>query len=102
MSDDFDSAVLNKNIGVGELSPGVTKRRWEPTGGLRKHRERIHRESKFADDNKNLPFEFSGISKQRKPATVECSFCGNVVRASVDTVGMICSRCKKFVSVEVI
>ena len=36
--------LKNVDLGIGELSPGVTKRRWEPEGGINKHNERIHRE----------------------------------------------------------
>ena len=34
-------------------------RRWVPEGGLQKLKNKIHRESKAADDFKKLPFTFS-------------------------------------------
>ena len=45
----------------GELSPGSTKRRWIPEGGEQRLRDRIHKESKFVDDHKNLPFTFAKL-----------------------------------------
>lgn len=102
MSDDFTRDFLNTDIGVGELRPGTTKRRWEPEVGMKKHRERIHRESKFADDHKNLPFTFSKPKKPSRNAVVRCSNCGALFSANVNTVGIICSSCKQFSVVEVV
>lgn len=83
-----------------ELSPGSTGRRWSPPGGLRKHREKIHRETKIADDNKSLPFE---LSKPKKPigrsAYVQCDNCGRVTSATTKTVGLVCPDCGKFSTV---
>lgn len=83
-----------------ELSPGTTGRRYIPEGGIRKHNERIHRESKLADKYGNLPFTFSKPSKPPKTKYVECEVCGHITRAQKNTVGMICSNCKKYVSVK--
>lgn len=83
-----------------ELTPGATPRRYDPAGGLKRHRERIHRESKQADDWKNLPFTFSKPSKPKgRHAYVQCDNCGYITSGSSATVGMICPECHKFSSV---
>ncbi len=81
------------------LEPGATKRRYEPEKGIRKHNERIHRESKTVGDHSNLPFTFSKPSKPKRHNTVECKECGYTVSVPINTVGMICVGCKKYVSV---
>jgi hypothetical protein len=86
------------SLGVGELSPGSTPRRYVPEKGLRKHNERIHRESKYADSNKNLPFSFRKPRKSGRQSLFECPLCGYILSSSVNTVGFICSGCKKFVN----
>lgn len=85
---------------VGELSPGSTERRYEPEGGIRKHNERIHRESKQFDNHGNLPFTFSKPKKLSSSKYVECSNCGHIARVQKATVGMICSECKTYSSVK--
>lgn len=94
--------LKNTNLGIGELDPGSTKPRYEPEGGWHKHKERIHRESKVADDHKNLPFKFSKPRKHRRHTAVRCKNCGYVTSAPVNTVGIICPECKKYSSVEVL
>lgn len=87
-------------LGTGELRPGVTPRRWEPEEGVKKLNERIHRESKYADDNKNLPFSFSKPKKARASSTaLSCDNCGNISYASRITIGVICRSCGKFSTV---
>jgi DNA-directed RNA polymerase subunit RPC12/RpoP len=81
---------------IGELSPGSTPRRWEPEGGVRKHNERIHRESNFADQYKNLPFSFSKPRKSGRKEYMACTNCGHIVHLSVNTVGIICNECKTY------
>jgi len=81
--------------------PGA-ERRWEPEGGVGQHNERIHRESKFTDDHKNLPFEFSKPARSGKYVGAFCKNCGRVVSVSKNTVGMICPSCNSYVSVELI
>ena len=82
---------------MGELSPGSTLRRWEPEGGVGKHRERIHKESKFADEHKNLPFSFSKPKKQKPINTiVRCDFCEKEAFVTETTVAVICRHCNKF------
>jgi len=83
-----------------ELSPGSTGRRWEPEGGVKKHNERIRRESKFIDEHKNLPFTFSKPQRPKKTRLVECSNCGYRTYAPKNTVGMICRECKKYAAVK--
>lgn len=83
-----------------ELNPGSTKPRYEPEGGWRKHRERIHRESKIVDDNKNLPFTFSKPTRSKRQVTAKCKNCGYIVFVPQNTVGLICPECKKYSAVE--
>lgn len=84
---------------MAELSPGSTPRRWAPDGGERKLRERIHRESKWADDNLNLPFKFSKPQKSKKSDYFECVECGRVLLASTNTIMCVCPDCKKVTKV---
>lgn len=94
-----DVARSLNNLSIGELSPGSTDRRYEPACGLKKHRERIHKESKFADDYKNLPFTFSKPKKNPRRTYKICNNCGSVIYVNVNTVGIICSSCKQYSSV---
>ena len=71
---------------------GSGKRRWVPDGGLQKHREKIHRESKIAD-HKNLPFTFSKPPRRTGFSTFECEECGCVMSLPKNTVMVICSTC---------
>lgn len=84
---------------MGELSPGSTPRRWIPEGGLQKHREKIHRESKIADDYKKLPFTFSKPPRRVKHRWFECIECGRLLEAPVNTVMCACPVCKKVTKV---
>lgn len=87
---------------MASLSPGSKGRRYNPEGGLQKYRDRIHRESEFADKHKNLPFSFSKPKKSKRHITAKCKSCGSIVSVPVNTVGMICTKCKKYSSVEVL
>ena len=80
---------------MGELAPGSTPRRWVPEGGLRKHRERIHRESKISDDHKNLPFTFSKPKKDKRADYFACVECGRYFSAPINTIMCACPNCKK-------
>jgi uncharacterized OB-fold protein len=75
-------------------------RRWLPEGGEKKLKEKIHRESKFADDHKNLPFSFSKPKKSGKMICFQCVECGRVVMAGINAVMCICPDCKKVTKVE--
>jgi len=79
---------------MGELSPGSVERRWIPEGGLQKYREKIHRESKFADEHKKLPFTFSKPKKPKLSETFYCEKCKYTILAPKNTVMMICPNCK--------
>lgn len=80
-----------------ELTPGSTPRRYEPVGGLTKHINRIHKESKYSDHYKNLPFTFSKPYKPRgRSICVSCDNCGHITTATTVTVGIICPKCKIF------
>lgn len=85
---------------VGELTPGVTKRRYEPAEGVKKLNERIHRESSLVDKTKNLPFTFSKPKKPAKQEVKICSNCKSFVNVNKNTVGIICSNCKQYSKVE--
>lgn len=74
-------------------------RRYLPDEGERKLHEKIHRESKLADQ-KNLPFTFSKPEHPRKQALFGCSECGYIFFAPKNTVMIICSKCKKLSKVE--
>ncbi len=91
---------IDGDLGIGELSPGTIKRRWEPEEGVGKHKEKIHRESKYADEFKNLPFKFSKPQKVGRKHYVKCSKCGNIYYVSINTVGIICKNCNAYVSIE--
>ena len=92
--------TIDENLGIGELSPGTSPRRWEPAGGINKHREKIHRESSYADKNKNLSFTFSKPRKSGPKQYMECTNCGHTVHVSINTVGIICIECKTYVNVK--
>jgi len=85
---------------MAELNPGSTKRRWIPEGGLDRHREKIHKESKIADDYKKLPFNFSKPGKSKKSNVFKCVECGRHLYAPINTVMCICLNCKKVTKVE--
>ena len=92
--------VLN-NTQIGELPPGSTDRRYTPPGGVKKHNERIHKESSYADNYKNLPFTFRKPVKPRGRNTViQCDNCGFITFATTITVGIICPECSKFSTVK--
>lgn len=99
MSDDFTRDFMNKDLGIGPLSPGTTPRRYEPEGGVKKHNERIHKESRYADEHKNLPFTFSKPWKPKRQKVVKCSGCGSYYRLNINSVGVVCNSCHKYCSV---
>ena len=100
---DMAKLIRNSNSGTfgsQEIEPGTVGRRYDPAIGTKKHNERIHRESKWADDNKNLPFSFSKSKKPSRPRLVVCCNCGNVTSATINTVGIICAECRQYSNVE--
>ena len=97
---DCKKCVLASESTKQSLEPGTTDRRWIPPGGLRKHNEKIHRESRRADHYKNLPFSFSKPSKPKGSSIyVKCDNCGHIMSATTVTVGIICPACHKFSTV---
>ncbi len=83
-----------------ELPAGSTARRYEPEVGVRKHNERIHRESKTADSWKGLPFSFrKPLKAMGRNTAVQCDKCGHITHGTTATVGMICISCGKFSTV---
>jgi hypothetical protein len=82
------------------LDAGTTPRRYEPECGVNKHNERIHRESKYADTHKNLPFTFRKPHKPIGRSTyLRCDNCGKPYRGTTATHGIICNGCHKFSTV---
>ncbi len=80
-----------------ELPAGATPRRYEPEVGVGKHNERIHRESRYADDHKNLPFSFRKPFKSKgRSVYIQCDACGHITAGTTVTVGMICKECNEF------
>ena len=75
-------------------------RRWIPEGGIKRHNEKIHRESKIADDYKNLPFTFSKPPRNKRHGWFECVECGKIISASINTDMCVFSNCKKATKVE--
>jgi len=91
-----DVSKAIKNEPLQQVLPPGSPRRYEPKEGLKKHNSRIHKESKFASDHKNLPFTFSKPKKPRRGVLFRCNNCGYIFSAAVTTVGVICNECKKF------
>lgn len=94
---------INKQIAnepIRQELPAGSPRRYEPESGIRKHNERIHKESRYADTHKNLPFTFR---KPQKPmgrsSYFVCDNCGKPYRGTTVTVGVICNNCGKFSTV---
>ena len=82
------------------LEPGTTPRRYEPEGGVAKHNQRIHKESRYADEYKNLPFKFRKPPKPMGRTTyMICDNCGKPYRGNTATYGIICNNCHKFSTV---
>lgn len=82
------------------LEPGSTSRRYEPKGGVQKHNERIHRESRHTDNNKNLPFTFRKPPKPMgRTVYMRCDNCGKPYIGNTATHGIICSNCHQFSTV---
>lgn len=65
------------------------------------HKEKIHKESKFADNNKNLPFEFSKPKKSKPNRDVyQCDKCDRVIPMDASRTCVIVCVCKNFMIVE--
>ena len=98
---DFEKGILNSDLGGSkELSAGEVGRRYDPESGLKKHNDKIHKESACSDSNSNLPFEFSKPKKTGRRELKRCYECGEVIYTSINTVGFICKSCGKFVTAE--
>lgn len=69
--------------------------------GPKKYKERIHRDSKFADGHKNLPFKFSK-PKKSKPTNVriECSKCGRDLFVTDESILVVCGSCKELTRIK--
>lgn len=100
-TEDLSKAIKNSDLGGSrELTPGSVGRRYEPAGGVENHNKRIHKESKWVDDNKSLPFSFSKPKRAARRKVAKCQNCGHVKSVNINTVGVICSNCKQFAKVE--
>jgi len=96
---DLKKAIIKEPI-KQVLDAGSTPRRYEPESGLKKHNERIHKESKYVDSHKNLPFSFrKPLKPMGKSAYLQCDNCGQVITGTVFTVGVVCNSCGKFSTV---
>jgi len=73
-------------------------RRWIPEDGLRKHRDKIHRESKIAD-TKNLPYTITRPPVRKSFVWFECVECGRSFSAAKNTCMIVCPECKKLTKV---
>jgi ribosomal protein S27E len=92
LTEGVNDTQLNQTLPAGSMG-----RRYEPECGVGKHNERIHRESRYADEYKNLPFSFRKPFKPKgRSAYVQCNNCGHITLGTSVTVGIICSECKKF------
>ena len=99
--DTIEKSLADSNLGGSrELPPGEVERRYEPVGGLKKHNDRIHKESSYADSNLNLPFSFSKPKKIGRREAKRCSNCGSLIYTSINTVGFICKSCGKYAKAE--
>jgi hypothetical protein len=64
--------------------------------GTKEYRKKIHKDSKFADDYKNLPYKFSKPKKDKaRNICFTCVECGNEMFITEDTLLVICSICNK-------
>ena len=90
---------LNNNTVSTELPAGAT-RRYEPEIGVKKHNERIHKESAYADSYKNLPFTFSAPKKNKSSILKQCTNCESLVYVHKTCVGVVCKTCNKYSSVK--
>ena len=95
----WETLIIKGGFNMGRLAPGTVGRRYVPEGGLQRHRDRIHRESKQYD-NMNLPFTFSKPMRSGKSIVVECTNCGHITSAPKNTIGIICNWCSKYSSVK--
>lgn len=97
----ISKGIKNSDLGgSSELTPGTTGRRFEPSEGTANLNRRIHKESKWADDNKNLPFTFSKPTRPQKQKLAKCTNCGDIKWVNKNTVGIVCAACKQYSSVE--
>ena len=92
----MDSKYHFGETGAGELIPGAVPRRWEPEQGIGKLNNRIHKEN--STSGRNLPYSFGKALKplSGQAMVVKCNNCGHISRVNTATVGVICSKCKKF------
>jgi rubrerythrin len=64
--------------------------------GTKAYKEKIHRESKYAKDHKNLPISFSKPKKQKAQNILFiCLECGHEMFITEDTLFIVCSACNK-------
>lgn len=63
--------------------------------GTKAYREKIHKDSKFIDDHKNLPFTFSKPKKSKASNILFiCPGCEKELFITEDTLMIICEHCK--------
>ncbi len=97
---DLQKGITNAPSYNQQLDPG-SPRRYEPASGLKKHNEKIHKESRYATEYKNLPFTFrKPIKPKGRNAYLRCDNCGHITSGSSATVGVICNSCNQFSTVK--
>ncbi len=84
-----------------ELAPG-SPRRFEPAEGVSNLNKRIHKESKFVDKYKDLPFSFGKpqFDKTKKRILKLCGNCESPVYVATNCVGVICRKCNTYANVK--
>lgn len=98
MGDEF--TLKNEDLGIGELRPGSTPRRWEPEEGVGKLNSRIHKESSLVDKYGNMPFTFSKPKKSGKTKLVRCTNCKTIKLVNKNCTSIICSTCNQYAKTE--
>ncbi len=92
--------TVDGDLGIGELSPGSTPRRWEPEEGVTNLNHRIHRESRQVDERGTLDFTFSKPKHVGRRSFKRCDNCGHTSYVPINTVGIICNTCHSYASVK--
>lgn len=72
----------------------MSERRWIPEKGTQAYKDRIHKESKLADEHKNLPFTFSKPRRAKATDIFVCD-CGHTFSAPKGIIMFVCSNCKQ-------
>jgi hypothetical protein len=96
MNDEFIKDLVKASKTDNDISTG---RRYEPKGGMAKHRAMIDKDTKMSDKYSNLPFTFGNISKSAPSMVKLCEECMSSISCTKNSIGAICNKCNKFVKV---